>query len=222
MWEVSYAITPTEGYFDRGEIALYRAGVSLESIRSMEFVSDGSVVIVYEVEGDIDAVHDVLDTDDEKVVEYSVTDESNPQVVQIWFHPDEPLATLLEVHQSFGISVEFPVKYVSHEPATIEVVETGPRDELRGRIEDTREVADVGINYIHRYDHDSEQAFRELTDRQQEVLQTAVELGYYQIPREATHEEIADELGCSKSVVGQHLRRVEASLVGSVVPDGSI
>lgn len=220
MWEVSYTITPDQGYFDRGEIAFWKADVTLESIRSIEFVSDGSVVIVYEVDATTEQVHEAIDDDIDKVVEYSITEDSDPLIVQVWFHPDENLETLLDIHQSFGVSVEFPITYVNQEPATIEIVETGPRDQLRGRIADTREVADVGINYIHRHDPDSEQAFRELTDRQQEVLQKAVELGYYQIPRETTHEEIADELGCSKSVVGQHLRRVEASLVGSVVPDG--
>jgi predicted DNA binding protein len=52
-------------------------------------------------------------------------------------------------------------------------------------------------------------------------LQAAVEAGYYQIPRESIHREIADDLGCSKSVVGQHLRRVEAALVSSVTPDSN-
>lgn len=222
MWEVSYTISPREGYFDRGEIAFWQAGVTLESIRSIEFVADGSVVIVYEVQGSEAAVHEALDGDTDKLVEYTISEDSDPLIVQVWFHPEDPLQTLLDVHQSFGVSVEFPIKYVSQDPSTIEIVETGPREELRGRIEDTRGVADVDINYIHRHNPDSEQAFRELTDRQQEVLQTAVELGYYQIPRQTTHQEIADELGCSKSVVGQHLRRVESSLVGSVVPNGEL
>lgn len=222
MWEVSYTISPREGYFDRGETAFWQAGVTLESIRSIEFVADGSVVIVYEVQGSEAAVHEALDGDTDKLVEYTISEDSDPLIVQVWFHPEDPLQTLLDVHQSFGVSVEFPIKYVSQDPSTIEIVETGPREELRGRIEDTRGVADVDIHYIHRHNPDSEQAFRELTDRQQEVLQTAVELGYYQIPRQTTHQEIADELGCSKSVVGQHLRRVESSLVGSVVPNGEL
>lgn len=222
MWEVSYTISPTQGYFDRGEPAFWEAGISLESIRSIEFVSDGSVVIVYEVDGTPEAIHEAVDDDLDKIVEYTITEDREPLIFQVWFYPDDHLERLLDVHQSFGVSVEFPITYVSQQPATIEIVETGPRDQLRGRIEDTREIADVDINYIHRYDPESEQAFRELTDRQQEVLQTAVELGYYQIPRETTHQEIADELGCSKSVVGQHLRRVEASLVDSVVPNGDL
>jgi predicted DNA binding protein len=62
-------------------------------------------------------------------------------------------------------------------------------------------VADIQIDHGYRHRPDSEQLFRELTDRQQEILQTAVEQGYYQIPRQATHQRIADKLGCSKGVV---------------------
>ncbi|WP_336327348.1 helix-turn-helix domain-containing protein [Halovenus sp. HT40] len=220
MWEVSYRITPEQEYFDRGETVLWDAGIYLESIRSMEFVEDGSVVMVYEVDGDAETLQGCLDAAPEKIIDYSITEDSDPLVAQLWLYPDETLEQLLDVHRSFGVSVEFPIDYVSQNPATIEIVETGPRNELRDRIEQTREVADVHINHVHRHRPGSEQLFRELTDRQQEVLQAAVEQGYYQIPREATHQKIADELGCSKSVVGQHLRRVEAALVSSVVPEG--
>jgi predicted DNA binding protein len=218
MWEVSYRITPEQGYFDRGETALWDAGVYLESIRSMEFVEDGSVVIVYEIDGEAAALQDCLDAAPEKIIDYSITEDSDPLVAQLWLYPDESLEQLLSVHQSFGVSVEFPIEYVSQDPSTIEIVETGPRNELRDRIDQTREVADIHINHVHRHEPGSEQLFRELTDRQQEVLRTAVEQGYYQIPREATHQQIADVLGCSKSVVGQHLRRIEAALVSSIMP----
>lgn len=218
MWEVSYRITPEQGYFDRGETFLWDAGIYLESIRSMEFVEDGSVVMVYEVDGEAESLGSCLDTAPEKIIEYSITEDSDPLVAQLWLYPDDTLEQLLDVHQSFGVSVEFPIDYISQDPATIEIVETGPRNELRDRIEQTREVANVHINHVHRHEPGSQQLFRELTDRQQEVLQVAFEAGYYEIPRETTHQEIADELGCSKSVVGQHLRRVESALVSSVMP----
>lgn len=218
MWEVSYTITPEQGYFDEGERFLWDAGVYLESIRSMEFVADGSVVLVYEVDGSLEALRRCLEAASGKIVDYTISEESDPLVAQLRFHPDEPLETLLDVHQSYGVTVEFPITYTEWDPATVEIVETGPREELRARIERTRSIADIHINHVHRHDPNSEQPFRELTERQQEVLRAAAELGYYRIPREATHEEIADELGCSKSVVGQHLRRVESALVSSILP----
>jgi len=52
-----------------------------------------------------------------------------------------------------------------------------------------------------------------LSDRQREALAVATELGYYETPREATHEDVAAELGCSAQTAGDHLRKAEAKLV---------
>lgn len=219
MWEVSYRMTPDRGYFDSGEQYLWDAGLYLQSIQSIEFVEDGSVVIVYEVEGDPDVLREVLDAAPEKIIDYSIGQESEPVVAQLWFYPDETLEALFDVHRSFGVSMQFPLQYVSHDPASVEIVETGPREQLRDRIERTREHATVHINHVHRHEPGTHQLFSTLTDRQQEVLRTAAELGYYRIPRQTTQQEIADELGCSKSVVGQHLRRIEATLVTAAIPE---
>lgn len=52
-----------------------------------------------------------------------------------------------------------------------------------------------------------------LTDRQREVIETAFGLGYYEIPRETTHADIAAALDLSGSTVDEHLRKAEAKLM---------
>lgn len=52
-----------------------------------------------------------------------------------------------------------------------------------------------------------------LSDRQQEALQVAVELGYYDTPRKATHADVAAELGCAPNTASEHLQKGEAKLV---------
>lgn len=54
-----------------------------------------------------------------------------------------------------------------------------------------------------------------LTARQRETLEAAERLGYYEIPREAAVDDIADELEISSSTAGNHLRKAEATLVES-------
>jgi predicted DNA binding protein len=58
---------------------------------------------------------------------------------------------------------------------------------------------------------------RRLSDRQQAALETALELGYYNQPREATHEDIARELGCAANTATTHLQKGEAKLVRAVM-----
>jgi DNA-directed RNA polymerase specialized sigma24 family protein len=53
----------------------------------------------------------------------------------------------------------------------------------------------------------------ELTDRQREVIETAYEKGYYEVPREATTGDVAAELDVDPSTVAEHLQRAERNLL---------
>ncbi|WP_247729837.1 helix-turn-helix domain-containing protein [Halovivax limisalsi] len=52
-----------------------------------------------------------------------------------------------------------------------------------------------------------------LTDRQREVLRTAFELGYYDVPRTAATTDVAAELDLDDSTVSEHLQRAERNLL---------
>lgn len=52
-----------------------------------------------------------------------------------------------------------------------------------------------------------------LTDRQREILETAHEAGYFEVPRGTTSEEIAKELGLEASTVTEHIQRAERNLL---------
>lgn len=52
-----------------------------------------------------------------------------------------------------------------------------------------------------------------LSDRQREAVEAAVALGYYEIPRDATAEDVAAALDCAVSTVSEHLRKAEATVL---------
>lgn len=54
--------------------------------------------------------------------------------------------------------------------------------------------------------------------RQREFLNTAVEQGYFEIPRQVTLEEVAEEMGITKTTASNHLRKVERQLVEFILP----
>lgn len=56
-----------------------------------------------------------------------------------------------------------------------------------------------------------------LTDRQRTVLDVAVRRGYYESPRQATHRDLADELNIAPGTVAEHLQRIEATVMRSLV-----
>lgn len=56
-----------------------------------------------------------------------------------------------------------------------------------------------------------------LTDRQREVVHTAYEMGYYEIPRRVSTADVASELELDQSTVSEHLQRAECNLLTNVL-----
>jgi PAS domain S-box-containing protein len=58
-----------------------------------------------------------------------------------------------------------------------------------------------------------------LTDRQLEVLETAYYSGFFESPRKATGEAVADSLGISPQAVYQHIRTAQRKLFAALIDD---
>lgn len=56
-----------------------------------------------------------------------------------------------------------------------------------------------------------------LTDPQREALRTAYEMGHFEIPRAASLDEVAAELGITASALSERLRRAQTRLVETTV-----
>lgn len=56
-----------------------------------------------------------------------------------------------------------------------------------------------------------------LTDRQREVLKTAVEMGYFEYPKGANAGEVADALDISVSTLAEHLAAAQTKLLVPIV-----
>jgi hypothetical protein len=59
-----------------------------------------------------------------------------------------------------------------------------------------------------------------LSPRQRAAVRAALGIGYYDVPRTATTEDVARELGCATATASEHLRKAEARLVSAVFGDG--
>lgn len=53
----------------------------------------------------------------------------------------------------------------------------------------------------------------DLTDRQQEVLRTAFEMGYYEWPRDCTGRDVADELDITSATFSEHVFTAERKIL---------
>jgi len=99
--------------------------------------------------------------------------------------------------------------------ATMSLV--GDRETIAGTI---REYEAAGVSpelrKLGSYEGGSEPADA-LTDRQDEVIRTAFDMGYYEVPREVSTEAVAAELGLDPSTVAEHLQRAERNVLSRVL-----
>ncbi|WP_363464378.1 helix-turn-helix domain-containing protein [Halogeometricum borinquense] len=67
------------------------------------------------------------------------------------------------------------------------------------------------------HDGEPEEPGDGLTDPQREALRTAYEMGYFEIPRTASLDDVADELGITASSLSERLRRAQTHLIETTV-----
>jgi len=66
----------------------------------------------------------------------------------------------------------------------------------------------------------TERALDSLTERQREVLEVAYDMGFYDVPRTVSTDDIAAELDLDSSTVAEHLQRAERNLLSQQLPVG--
>jgi len=83
------------------------------------------------------------------------------------------------------------------------------REDLKAMIDDFKRIGTVTLGKVTKFDEST----AKLTDRQFEVIECALNEGYFEWPREASSEEIADELDISRATFLEHLRKAQSKLL---------
>lgn len=119
------------------------------------------------------------------------------------------------------------VRYVARDGRLTVVFHAADYEELQRVIADLRErYSDVDIKRIVRSPAgeppaDSVLVDRgQLTARQHEVLETALDLGYFERPRGANATEVAGALGIDASTFSEHLAAAQRKLLVDVLEEG--
>ncbi|MFC5973733.1 helix-turn-helix domain-containing protein [Halomarina salina] len=102
----------------------------------------------------------------------------------------------------------------------VDVTMVGSQEALSERV---REYGDTGADPLLRTltDYDGpENPLDAVTPRQQEVLETAFGMGYFDVPREATTDDIARALDLDPSTVREHLQRAQRNVLTEIL-DGA-
>lgn len=157
-----------------------------------------------ELEKSMQEIPEVIDYDMERIDEqscYVYVRDATTDTLQAMFSPIS----------SGGLIAVPPIEY---EPdGTVVFSMFGPDDEIQDAVEGVSVPVDVTIEEVGGLNSTAATIEATFTDRQREVAETAVQLGYYDIPRSASQEDIAAELNCAPSTIAEHLRKVEARIL---------
>ncbi|WP_115863444.1 helix-turn-helix domain-containing protein [Halorussus litoreus] len=152
------------------------------------------------VVGDIDDRDDIVRLD---------LHQASEETALVEFETTEPLL-LLSVREA-GLPLELPFTIRDGE-AEVEI--TAARDRLSAF---TSQLEAFGMTFDVEYVRELVNSESLLTDRQQELLDAAVEAGYYDTPRECSLTELAEQAGVAKSTASETLHRVEEKIIKEYV-----
>ncbi|UPV74283.1 helix-turn-helix domain-containing protein [Halorussus limi] len=115
---------------------------------------------------------------------------------------------MFDAYNRGGVVVTSSLEHTEDGGVTFEVVGTAEAlQDLHGGAPDGIEVE------VERVGGPSGDYETLLSERQREAVEAAVAAGYYDVPRAASHEAVAEALDCSPSTASEHLRKAESTVL---------
>ncbi|QPV63304.1 helix-turn-helix domain-containing protein [Halosimplex litoreum] len=178
------------------------------------FTGDALGILHY-VEGDAEAFAAAAD-DIEVVVGYDIEPAGDDAFyAYVRDATTESLAELFGPVSRGGLVVVPPIVYGADGAVTLTVF--GPDEELQAAMNEIPDAIEVTVEAVGSLATSRVAPTARLTDRQREAAEAAIDLGYYDVPRTADHEAVADALACSPSTAAEHLRKAESKLLRAVL-----
>jgi HTH DNA binding domain len=213
MRYVTVVAYPNEEGINRLDRRVIELGLDYRAIHRMELLADNSVAMFAEGRGDIEGLRQIL-SESPEVFEFSVSGDKDGFFSYTRYAADDLTRMLMEDRRESSYLIDMPIEHTTD--GGLRVTYIGTEGAFTDALSEQPEGVRIEVERIGTYTPGPRHIVSRLTERQQEVLQAAITLGYYQEPRKATHDEIAAMTGLSETTVGEHLRKVEATVFSSL------
>jgi hypothetical protein len=189
------------------------SAVTREAIDHVNLLNDGTAVTLSRLRGDPDRLVEILEAT-AAVIRFDVSETGGALQAYTHFEPNETTLALLELTREHELVLDTPVEYGPDGSLRVAVI--GEDDVVQSAVAAVPEGVRLELEQLSDYEPEQRELSSLLTARQHEILDAAVEVGYYEAPRDATHEDVADRVGVSTTTVGEHLRKIEARLLSEL------
>lgn len=173
-----------------------------------------TTTVLFDVEAEREPFGAAL-ADEPVVLDYELTPQSGREFYA-YVH-SEATENERRLWRAFSQQRSLLVPPLSYGDGTVTCRIVGTAEELRAALAEVPEGLAVDVERVGEFDSRPTEPGGDLTDRQREAVEAAVEVGYYRVPRRATAADVAERLGCTPSTASEHLRKAETRLVRAVV-----
>jgi DNA-binding CsgD family transcriptional regulator len=187
--------------------------VERRGINQVTLLDDGTAVLLYRLRGDLARADALLAGFDDVLAAEVVGDGEGLAYLHV--DPNETVTALLTILRTHEVVLDPPVDCLPDGGVRSTIV--GTPGAIRRAVADVPDELAVSLEGLGDYRPGADAPAAGLTARQHEVLEAAVDLGYYDVPRRTTHDEVADAVGLAAGTVGEHLRKVEKKVLSGVV-----
>lgn len=211
MRQYEVRLVPDDGWFHPFD-RVVRAEPDLDrvAIHNMHLVGDDVGQALYEFRGDVERLRTIMG-ELQCDAEYQVNQANGRIFNYLLFEPNDTIRELLAVHHDHKVFLDPPQQFTPD--GDLLLTYHGTEETFHEAMAAVPDRVTVKLERKTEFRPSHEPFVSTLTEGQQTIVRTAVELGYYDIPRKTTYEEIGEELGVTAATVGEHLRKAEAKLV---------
>lgn len=192
-------------------------GIERVTVLNNQYLTDGTVIELSRIDADR-GVDDLFEANPATIDHHIIEVDADQQYVYHHLRPDESDIPhqLISLIDEYRLLLVYPISFDREIGATVTLMGTTEKlqqafdrlpPEIRREITIDKVTGTMPALGGHR---------RLLTRRQREVLDTAVDVGYYAVPRTATAADIAEIVGCAPSTASEHLRKIEARVFSSL------
>lgn len=212
MRYVTVVIRRVDGFHPANQLLADEPTITRVAVQYIHILDDGTAVLLYHLQGDLARARDLLAAVPD-ILSVDVTGETDG-VAYIHAQPIDSMATVLGIPERYEIVLELPIEHVDN---GVRMTMVGHDKQLQQVLSEFPDDVHVDLERTGTYHPTTSQLSSLLTERQRDVLTIAVHEGYYDRPRRATQDDIADITGLSTATINEHLRKIEARVFTRII-----
>lgn len=178
-------------------------------IINWQYLRDGSMIELYQIETTTESTISAENIPTETLAFERFDTSGEYLYVYHRARPNDVVRALIELIDTYSLVIDLPITFGE---SGVTVTLLGETDNLQAAYEEIPEPikAQTTIERIRSFSPVSRGLSAELTTRQRQLLDAAITVGYYSVPREATVEDVAEVAECAPSTAAEHLRKLES------------